>query len=79
MTSDVAADQLGPRTKIKGKLLAENCIIMIMLMARRPTWKNSSINYAHVLGDVDDNVVTVFLKKSVTIHRNHKKCPLNHV
>ena len=64
VTSDVAADRLGPRTEIKGKLLAEtlrNNDNVIYL--EDPNWRDSSMNYAHVLRDVDDNVVTVFLKR----------------
>ena len=34
------------------------------------------MNYAHVLRDVDDNVVTVFLKESVTIQETSYKLPL---
>ena len=32
--SDVAANSLSPRTKIKGKFLAENCVIMIILSTK---------------------------------------------
>ena len=39
-------------------------------------WKNSSMNYAHASRDVDDNVVTLLLKKSVTIEE--ASCPLKH-
>ena len=64
VASDVAADRLGPRTEIKGKFMVEtlhNNDNVIYL--EDPNWKDSSMNYAHVLRDVDDNVVTVFLKK----------------
>ena len=33
-------------------------------------WKNSSMNYADVSSDVDDNIVIVFLKKSFTIQES---------
>ena len=64
VTSDVAANRLGSRTKTKGTFLAEklhnnNNVIHL----EDPNWKNSSKNNAHVLRDVDDNVVTVFLTK----------------
>ena len=65
---------MGNRTKTKGKLLAEklpNNHNFIYLAD--PNWKNSSMSYAHVLRDVDDNVVTVFLKKSVTIQETSYK------
>ena len=63
VTSDVAADRLGPRTKFQGTFLAEKlCNNDNAIYLEDPNWKNSSINYAHVLRDVDDNVVTVFLK-----------------
>ena len=74
VTSNVAADRLDPRTKIKGKFLAEklpNNDNFIYL--EDPNWKNSSMSYAHVLRDVNDNVVTVFLKKSVTIQKTSYK------
>ena len=62
VTSDVAANRLGPRTIMKGTYLAEkqrNNENVIYL--EDPNWKNSSVNYAHVSRDVDDNVVTVSL------------------
>ena len=38
-----------------------------------PNWKNSSVDYAHVLRDVDGNAVTVVLKMSVTMQEiSHK-------
>ena len=67
VTSDVAANRLGPMTKIRGTFLAEklsNNDNFIYL--EDPNWKNSSMSYGRVLRDVDDNVVTVFLKNSVT-------------
>ena len=77
VTSDVATDRLGSRTKTKGKFLVEklrNNDNVIYL--EDPNWKNSSMKNAHVLRDVDDNVVTVFLKKAVTIQGTSYKMPL---
>ena len=68
LTSDVAADRPGPKTKIKGNFLAEklrNNDNVIYL--EDPNWEKFVNNYAHVLRDADDNVMTVFLKKVVTI------------
>ena len=77
MIPDVAADPLGPRTKIQGTFLAEklrNNDNVIYL--EDPDWKNSSMNYANVLRDVDDNIMTVFLKTSFTIQKTSFKMPL---
>ena len=63
VTSDVAANRLCPRTKIKGNLLAAELRNNNVIYLEDPNGKNSSMNNAHVLRDVDDNLVTVFLKK----------------
>ena len=47
-----------------------------MLLLEDPNLKSSSMNYAQVLRDADENVVTVFLKKSVTIQTTSYKMPL---
>ena len=66
--SDVVADRLSPRTKIKGKLLAEKLLNNDnVTYLEDPNWKSSSKNCNHVLRDVADIVVTVFLKITVTI------------
>ena len=77
----VSANLLGGRTNIKGKVLAkklrtnDNGIYL-----EDPNQKRSSVSYAHVLIDVDGNVVTVFLKKNLSSYRKHHiKCPLKHV
>ena len=69
VTSDVAADSLGPKTNVKGKFLAEKlCNNDTVIYLEDPNWKNSSMSsYVHVLGDSDGNVVTAFVKKSVTV------------
>ena len=41
-----------------------------------PNWKTSSMNYnANCLRDIDENIVTVFLKKSFTIQETSHKLP----
>ena len=62
VTSDVAANSLDSRTKIKGTFLAEKLIDYDNLICQvDPNWKNSSMNFTRpsVLWDVDDNAVTV--------------------
>ena len=76
VTSDVAADRLGPRTKIKGTFLAGKQRNNNFIYLNDSSWKISSMNYANVLRDVDDIVVTVFLKKSVAILETSYKVPL---
>ena len=77
VTFDVVANPLSPRTKIKGKLLAEKLRDNDDTYVLDQNWKNSSKKYAPVLRDVDDNVVIVFLKKkSVTIQETSYKMPL---
>ena len=41
-----------------------------------PNRKNSSINYAHILRDVDNNAMTVALEKTVNIQETLYKMPL---
>ena len=81
VTSDVAADRLGPRTKIKGMLLAGKQCNNNFICLDDSNWKISSMNYANVLRDVDDNAVTVFLKKHLSPSWKPQcpQCPLTHV
>ena len=46
--------------------IARGAHVNLVSIESSPPRKNSFMNYAHVLRGIDDNVVTVFLKKSVT-------------
>ena len=65
---------MGPRTKVKDKFLDQKLRNKYNdIYLEDSNWKNSSMNYANALRDVDNNVVTVFLKKLVTIQETSCK------
>ena len=68
VTENVSTASIGPRSKLRGDFLAETSRDEENIFyAIDPNWTGTSMAYAHILRDSDDNAMTVCLDEAVTI------------